>query len=143
MLKTTGDSRDVARAAVMLAMTATREDEAAMKQELDQSGIQAVAVDYGGEFVTSVMKMVERAVVAAKREHVIGETSHEEGVVAGAAREALSQVSTKALGLNVGGKIGVARCGEHVAVAVFFAIGLVHLNEVCIGMGHRTIANRG
>lgn len=143
MLKITGDSREVARAAVMLAMTATREDEATMKQELNQSGIQAAAVDYGGEFVTSVMKMVERAVVAAKRENVIGDTSHEEGVVAGAAREALSQVSTKALGLNVGGKIGVARCGEHVAVAVFFAIGLVHLNEVCIGMGHRTIANRG
>ena len=29
--------------------------------------------------------------------------------------------------------------GEHVAVAVFFGIGLVHLNEVCIGMGHRAI----
>ncbi|MBP3454593.1 MAG: HutP family protein [Clostridia bacterium] len=143
MLKLTGDSRDVARAAVMLAMTATREDENDMKAELGRIGIQAAAVDYGGEFVTSVMKMVERAVVAAKRENVIGDTSHEEGVVAGAAREALSQVSTKALGLNVGGKIGVARCGEHVAVAVFFAIGLVHLNEVCIGMGHRTIANRG
>lgn len=143
MQKIIGDSRDVARAAVMLAMTATREDESAMKAELAQNGVQAAAVDYGGEFVTSVMKMVERAVVAAKRENVIGDTSHEEGVVAGAAREALSQVSTKALGLNVGGKIGVARCGEHVAVAVFFAIGLVHLNEVCIGMGHRTIANRG
>lgn len=143
MLKLTGDSRDVARAAVMLAMTATREDETDMKAELGRIGIQAAAVDYGGEFVTSVMKMVERAVVAAKREDIIGDTSHEEGVVAGAAREALSQVSTKALGLNVGGKIGVARCGEHVAVAVFFAIGLVHLNEVCIGMGHRTIANRG
>ena len=143
MLKLTGDSRDVARAAVMLAMTATREDETGMKAELGRIGIQAAAVDYGGEFVTSVMKMVERAVVAAKREDIIGDTSHEEGVVAGAAREALSQVSTKALGLNVGGKIGVARCGEHVAVAVFFAIGLVHLNEVCIGMGHRTIANRG
>ena len=143
MLKMTGDSRDVARAAVMLAMTATREDETLMKADLARSGISAAAVDYGGEFVTSVMKMVERAVVAAKRESVIGDTSHEEGVVAGAAREALSQVSTKALGLNVGGKIGVARCGEHVAVAVFFAIGLVHLNEVCIGMGHRTIANNG
>ncbi|MBR2719157.1 MAG: HutP family protein [Clostridia bacterium] len=143
MLKITGDSREVARAAVLLAMTASREDEAVMKNDLASKNIQAAAVDYGGEFVTSVMKMVERAVVAAKRENVIGESSHEEGVVAGAAREALSQVSTKALGLNVGGKIGIARCGEHVAVAVFFAIGLVHLNEVCIGMGHRTIANRG
>ena len=142
MLKITGDSREVARAAVLLAMTASREDESVLKADLAGKNIQAAAVDYGGEFVTSVMKMVERAVVAAKRENVIGDSSHEEGVVAGAAREALSQVSTKALGLNVGGKIGIARSGEHVAVAVFFAIGLVHLNEVCIGMGHRTIANR-
>lgn len=142
MMREAGDSRAVARAAIMLAMTPSREDEAAMKDELSRDGISAAAVDYGGEFVTSVMKMVERAVVAAKRENVIGDTFHEEGVVAGAAHEALTQVSTKALGLNVGGKISVARSGEHVAVAVFMAIGLVHLNEVCIGMGHRTIASR-
>lgn len=142
MMKEAGDSRAVARAAIMLAMTATREDEATLKAELAQGGIAAAAVDYGGEFVTSVMKMVERAVVAAKRENIIGDTFPEEGVVAGAAHEALTQVSTKALGLNVGGKISVARCGEHVAVAVFMAIGLVHLNEVCIGMGHRTIGTK-
>ena len=138
-MKTVGDSRDVARAAIMLAMTASREEEAALKSELLESGVAGAAVDYGGEFVPSVMKIVERAVVAAKRENVIADSPHEEGGVAGAAREALSQVTTKAPGLNVGGKIGVARCGEHVAVAVFFAIGLVHLNEVCIGMGHRSI----
>lgn len=135
-----GDSREVARAAVMLAMSGSREEEAVMKAELLQKSIKGAAVDYGGDFVASVMKMVERAVVAAKRESIISDTLHEEGAVAGAAREALSQVTTKALGLNVGGKIAVARCGEHIAVAVFFAIGLVHLNEVCIGMGHRTIA---
>ena len=133
------DSKVVARAAITLAMTASREEETAMKAELAQQGIRGAAVDYGGEFVQSVMKIVERAVIAAKREGVIGDTHHEEGAVAGAAREAISQVTTKALGLSVGGKIGVARGGEHVAVAVFFGIGLVHLNEVCIGMGHRAI----
>lgn len=133
------NSRQVARAAIQLAMTATREEETALRASLAEEGIQSAAVDYGGEFVQSVMKIVERAVVAARREHVIGETHHEEGAVAGAAREAVSQVANKALGLSVGGKIGVARCGEHVAVAVFFGIGLVHLNEVCIGMGHRAI----
>lgn len=135
-----GDSRAVARAAVMLAMSATREEETALKADLAKVNIRGAAVDYGGDFVASVMKMVERAVVAAKREGVIADTHHEEGGVAGAAREALSQVTTKALGLNVGGKIAIARCGEHIAVAVFFGIGLVHLNEVCIGMGHRTVA---
>lgn len=108
-----------------------------MKAELAARGVVSAAADFGGEFVSSVMKIVERAVVAAKREGVIGDTHHAEGAVAGAAREAVSQVANKAMGLSVGGKIGVARCGEHVAVAVFFAIGLVHLNEICIGMGHR------
>ena len=63
----------------------------------------------------------------------------EEGGVAGAAREALNQVTPKALGMSVGGKIGIARSGEHVAVAVFFNIGLGHLDEVCVGLGHRAI----
>lgn len=137
--KMIGDSREVARAALRLAMTATREEEAAMKASLAETGLRGAAVDYGGEFVPSVMKIIERAVVAAKREHVIDDTHREEGAVAGAAREAVGQVSGKALGLSVGGKIGVARAGEHVAVAVFFGVGLVHLNEVCVGMGHRAI----
>ena len=139
MPKTMSDSREIARAAIMLAMTATREEESAMKTELAGREILGVAADFGGEFVSSVMKIVERAVVAAKRENVISDTHHEEGAVAGAAREAVSQVAGKAMGLSVGGKIGVARRGEHVAVAVFFTIGLVHLNEVCIGLGHRSI----
>ena len=139
MPKTMSDSREIARAAIMLAMTATREEESAMKTELAGREILGVAADFGGEFVSYVMKIVERAVVAAKRENVISDTHHEEGAVAGAAREAVSQVAGKAMGLSVGGKIGVARRGEHVAVAVFFTIGLVHLNEVCIGLGHRAI----
>ena len=139
MPKTMSDSREIARAAIMLAMTATREEESAMKTELAGREILGVAADFGGEFVSSVMKIVELAVVAAKRENVISDTHHEEGAVAGAAREAVSQVAGKAMGLSVGGKIGVARRGEHVAVAVFFTIGLVHLNEVCIGLGHRAI----
>lgn len=133
------DSREVARAAIMLAMTATREEEAGLKAQLLAQGIRGAAADYGGEYLQSVMKMIERSVVAAKRERVIDDTHREEGAVAGAAREAIGQVAGKALGLSVGGKIGVARSGEHVAVAVFFGVGLAHLNEVCVGMGHRAI----
>jgi len=129
----------VARAAVLMSMSRTREEERALKASFAQEDMVTAAVDYGGEFVTSVMRMVERAVVAAKREGVIDDSHREEGAVAGAAREALSQVSAKALGLNVGGKIGVARSHDHIAVAVFFGIGLVHLNEVCVGMGHRAL----
>ena len=133
------DSRDVARAAITLAMTTTREEESAQKQRLAQQGIKSAASDFGGDFVTSVMKIIERAVVIAKREGIIGEKSHEEGAVAGAAHDAVTQVTDKAMGLNVGGKIGVARADGHVAVAIFFTVGLVHLNEVCVGMGHRAI----
>lgn len=133
------DSRDVARAALTLAMTDSREEESAQKVRLAQRGVQCAASDFGGDFMSSVMKIIERAVVIAKREGLIGDAFHEEGAVAGAAHDAVTQVSNKALGLNVGGKIGVARAGDHVAVALFFTVGLVHLDEACVGMGHRAV----
>ena len=132
-------SRDVACAAISLAMTESREEEARLREMLAARDIASAAADYGGAFDQSVMKIVERAIIAARRENIIGPSHHEEGVVAGAAREAVSQGAPKALGLPVGGKIAVARTGEHVAVAVFFNIGLMHLDEVCIGLGHRSI----
>ena len=132
-------SKEVARAAVEMSMSRDREEETRYKNELQQEGITTAATDFGGDFVPSILKIVERAVVAARREGVIGESHLEEGGLAGAAREALNQITPKALGMSVGGKIGVARCGEHVAVAVFFGIGLGHLDEVCIGLGHRAI----
>ena len=132
-------SREVARAAVQMSLSRTREEETLCRQTLAQEGVSAAAADFGGEFVPSIMRIVERAVVAAKREHVIEDTHLEEGGVAGAAREALSQITAKALGMSVGGKIGIARFGDHVAVAVFFGVGLGHLDEVCIGLGHRAI----
>ena len=134
MLEIIGDSRAVARAAIQLAMTATREEETELKASLTEKDIVGAASDFGGTFVDSMMKMIERAVVAAKREGVISDTHREE-----AAHDAVCQVSEKAMGFSVGGKIGVARSGEHVAVAVFFTVGLVHLNEVVVGMGHRAI----
>ncbi len=133
------ESRDVARAALLLAITESREEEARQKNTMAESGIHCAAADYGGDFTASVGKLVERAVVSAKREGLIQESHREEGAVAGAAHEALEQVADKALGLSIGGKIAVARRGEHVAVAVFFGVGLGHLNEVSVGLGHRSI----
>ena len=37
-------------------------------------------------------------------------------------------------------KIGVARHKDHVSVAIFLGIGLLHLDEVAIGLGHRAVA---
>lgn len=133
------DSRDVARAALSIAMTINRDDEGAQKNRLASMGVKAAASDFGGDFISSVMKIIERAVVVAKREGIIGEKDHEEGAVAGAAHDAVTQITDKAMGLNVGGKIGIARVEGHVAVAVFFTVGLVHLNEVCVGLGHRAV----
>lgn len=132
-------SKEIASAAVKTALTATREEEKTIKEALAEKQIRCAAVDFGGEFSTAVTKIIERAVVAAKREHVIGETHAEEGAVAGAAHEAVTQLINKAIGLNVGGKIGIARHGTHISVCVFFAIGLLNLNDVAIGLGHRAI----
>ena len=49
------------------------------------------------------------------------------------------QVLNKAIGLNIGGKVGIARKDGHLSVAVFFSIGLVHLDEVAVGLAHRAI----
>ncbi|MBW6463539.1 MAG: HutP family protein [Dethiobacteria bacterium] len=133
------ESRDVAQAAISIAMTSTREAEMDMKQVHREEGIQSLAVDYGGEFLSSLQKVVERAVVASKREGLIDDSSHSDGAVAGATREALVQIMPKALGLNVGGKVGIARGGTHIAVAIFFGIGLLHRNDVAIGLGHRVV----
>lgn len=133
-------SKVVATSAIKMAMTFSRQEEANLKKELlDEMGVRAVAVDYGGEFITSAGKIVERAVVAAKREGVIKDTHPDEGAVAGATREALTQIMPKALGLNVGGKIGIARYKDHVSVAIFMGIGLLHLDEVAVGLGHRAV----
>lgn len=132
-------SKEIASAAIKIALTSDRQGEKQMQSEYAKVGVDTAAVDYGGEFITSVMKIVERAVVSAKREGVISDSHAEEGAIAGATREALSQIMPKAIGLNVGGKIGIARYRDHVSVAIFFGIGLLHLNEVAIGLGHRVV----
>lgn len=132
-------SKEISKAAIQMALSATREDEKKLQADYTADGVKTAAVDCGGEFILSIMKMIERTIVASKREGIIGDTHSEEGAMAGAAKEAISQISNKALGLNVGGKIGIARSGEHVAVCAFFGIGLLHLNEVAIGLGHRAI----
>ncbi|MGI6128652.1 MAG: HutP family protein [bacterium] len=136
-------SSEAARAAIEMALSRDREQEQELKEAFRLDGIQAAAVDYGGDFIASVRKVIERAVVAAKREGIIAEEEGAEGGVAGAAREALAQIMPKALGLNLGGKIGIARSREHIVVVIFCSIGLLHLNEVALGLGHRAVASLG
>ncbi|OPY58912.1 MAG: HutP [Pelotomaculum sp. PtaU1.Bin035] len=123
-----------------MAMTESREQEKEYKSRFFNEGIRTAAVDCGGDFVSSLNKMIERAVVASKREGVIKEVHSDEGAIAGATREALSQLIPKAVGFNVGGKIGIARKDDHISVAVFFGVGLLHLDEVAVGLGHRAVS---
>lgn len=133
------ESKKSARAAISVAMSENREQEEILIQRLNAEGIKAAAADFGGPFPSCFSRMLEACLVAAKREGVIGGNHAEEGAVVGACHEAVNQVFAKALGLNVGGKIGIARYQDHLCVCVFFSIGLLHLNDVAIGMAHRFI----
>lgn len=132
-------SKAVCKAAVKMAMSESREEELEIKEQLSEYGIKAAAVDFGSDFMNAVAKILERAVVAAKREGVITGGHAEEGAVAGAAHEAIQQISGKCTGLNLGGKIGIARSGSHISVCLFFALGLLNLNDIVIGLGHRAV----
>ncbi|WP_008824645.1 HutP family protein [Haloplasma contractile] len=132
-------SKAIAKAAIEVAMTESRQEEQKKIAEQKENGIKAVAIDIGGNLLESIPKVIERSIVASRRTDVIKESHVYDGAVAGAAREAIMQVATKATGLNVGGKIGVARSGEHLSVCIFMSIGLLHLNEVAIGLAHRSI----
>ena len=133
------DSKLVASAALRMALTETREEENDLKAALKSDRIFAAAVNYGGDAIASVTKIIERTVVAAKREKVINDTHSEEGAVAGATHEALTQILPKAMGLNIGGKIGIARHNDHISVALVMSVGLLHLNEIAVGLAHRAI----
>ena len=136
MAETVG-SREVSKAAIKLAMTSDRTEESGFKGEMAKKGIKCVAIDFGGEFTNSVTKIIERSVVASKREGVIDDSHPEEGAVAGAAHEAITQIMNKCTGLNERKKIGIARGGAHISVCIFFAVGLLNLNDIVIGLGHR------
>ena len=134
-------SKKVASAAIRMALSENRDEERELKHNYIERGIHAAAVDFGGETLPTISKILERAIVAAKREGVIKDTHAEEGSIAGATHEAIGQVMSRALGLNIGGKIGIARYNDHISVAIFFAIGMVHLDDVAIGLAHRAVAN--
>ena len=132
-------SIDVGRAALAMAISEDRQEEQDIRKRLSSRGVLATAVDFGGEYIVSVKKIIEWAVVAAHRQGLVSDNHLGEGAVAGAAHAALEQISPKAVGLNVGGKIGIARYGEHLCVAVYLGVGVLNLNEVAVGLAHRSL----
>ena len=131
-------STEVAKAAIKLAVS-TREEERFLIDRFEKQDIKSAAVNIGGDLINSIPQIIERALVASKKTGVIRDVHVHEGAVAGAAKDAISQVDSKALGLNFGGKLGIARAGEHVVVCLFISIGLLHLNDLAIAVGHRSI----
>ncbi|MCC3865469.1 HutP family protein [Terrisporobacter petrolearius] len=134
------NSINIAKASINMAIS-SRQEEEKLIEEFKKENVLAVAVDIGGNLNSSIQKIIERALVASKRTGIIKDCHVHDGAIAGATREAIMQVADKANGLSVGGKIGVARHGEHVSVCIFLSVGLLHLNEVVIGLGHRSIAD--
>ena len=133
------DTKPIVNASIKMAIC-DRNEEIKLKEYFKENGILTAAVDIGGNLLTSIPKIMERSVVAAKRSGLIKECEAHEGAVAGATKEALMQVTPKALGLNIGGKIGIARSGVHISVTIYLSIGILHLNEITIGLGHRTLS---
>lgn len=131
-------SKDIARAAIMLAMS-SREEEAVLKESYGKTGVRTAAVDIGGDIIQSISKILERTMVASKRNGIVKDSHVYDGAVTGATREAIAQVMEKAIGFNVGGKIGIARYKEHLSVCIFLTIGMFRLDDVVIGLGHRAI----
>ncbi|WP_333860008.1 HutP family protein [Clostridium sp.] len=133
------ESTDVAKASIEMSIS-SRENEKQLEKFFEDKGILTAAVDIGGNINNSIPKIIERALVSSKKRGLIRENYHvHDGAIAGATREALFQIIQKANELNVGGKIGIARSKEHISVCIFMSIGLLHLNEVVIGLGHRSI----
>ena len=132
-------SSDIGRAALRMALTENRKEEYALRGELKEQDIQAVAVNFGGRFLDILPKIYESAIVAAQRQKVISDTHVGDGSVLGAVESAIDQVKIKALGMNVGGKLGIARWKEHLCVAIYIGVGVLHFNEVAVGMAHRAL----
>ncbi|AWK51228.1 hut operon positive regulator HutP [Clostridium beijerinckii] len=132
------NSTIVAKIATKMAIC-NRNEEDDLKRLYNEQGIKVTAVNVGGNINSSVSKILESALVAAKRNELIRDEHLHEGAVIGATRDAIIQISTRANGLSVGGKIGIARRGEHISVCIFLSIGLLHLDEVVIGIGHRSL----
>lgn len=131
-------SKDIARAAIMLSMS-SREEENILKENYKKNGIKTAAVDIGGDIMQSISKILERTLIASKKNEIVKDSHVYDGAITGATREAIAQVVNKAAGFNVGGKIGIARYREHLSVCIFLTIGMFRLDDVVIGLGHRAV----
>ncbi|RUA08509.1 MAG: hut operon positive regulator HutP [Fusobacteria bacterium] len=131
-------SYEISKIAIQMVLT-TREEEKVLKEKYKKLGILTAAVNIGGKMPDITIKIIENSIVSAIKNGLVEDNRSHNGIIVGAVRDALSQVSNKTNGFNVGGKISLVRIGDDISVAVLLNIGILHLNEVAIAMAHRVI----
>lgn len=135
------DNKSVEICKIALKMSiSSREEEKEMMKFYKSKKIKVAAVDVGGTMPAARFKFIESALLAAKRNKIIQDKHVHDGAVIGAVREAMSQIETNINGLSVGGKIGIARHGEHLSIAIFLSVGILQFNEVITSVAHRSVA---
>ncbi len=131
-------SYEISKIAIKMVLT-TREEEKELKEEYKKNGILVAAVNIGGKMPNMTIKIIENSIVAAIKNGLVEDNRSHNGIIVGAVRDALSQISDKTNGFNVGGKISIVRIKDDISVAVLLNIGILHLNEVAIATAHRII----
>lgn len=131
-------SYEASKIAIKMVLT-TREEEKKLKEEYKKDGILIAAVNIGGKMPDMTIKIIENSIVAAIKNELVEDTRSHNGIIVGAVRDALNQVSMKTNGFNVGGKISLVRIEDDISVAVLLNIGILHLNEMAIATAHRVI----
>lgn len=132
-------SVEICKIALKMAIS-TRDEEKDFMKMYKEKKIKVAAVNVGGTMPNSRFKFIESALFAAKRNNIIQDEHIHDGAVIGAVREAMSQIENNINGLSVGGKIGIARDGEHLSIAIFLSVGILQFNEVITSVAHRSIA---
>lgn len=85
------NSTKVAKIATKMAIC-NRNEEDELKRFYNEQGIKVTAANMGGNINSSISKILESALVAAKRNGLIREEHLHEGAVIGATRDAIIQI---------------------------------------------------
>lgn len=111
---------DVARAAVLLAITMNPEMESACKRHIERMGWRVVATEVGGLLSDLPQKIVRALVGASLNEGIIEKNNREMHALIHAALEAgNSFVNRGVIEVSIGAKIAIVRNDNWLAVAIF------------------------
>lgn len=111
---------DVARAAVLLALTKNAETESLCRQYIESQGWRAVATEVGGLLSDLPQKLVRALIGASLNAGIIEKNNREMHALIHAATEAGDGFLRRSLiEISVGAKISIVRNDNWIAVAIF------------------------